>query len=256
MDKCCIFCAYGSQKCLIQQGWEQLERNRIRNDDVKPDGVKPQNFIPALGYNFLTRWYDITIRLTMPERKFRSKLIDIINPLPNERILEFGFGTGTNLQMVAAIEPDGIYFGLDVDPKVRAIAFSKLKEHHAFIDLDLYDGKIFPYDNNAFDKVYSCLVFHQLEDQVKLQCLTEIHRVLKPGGQLIIGDWGKASSRWVRTAFYAVQLLDGFKTTNANVQGRLPQFIKEAGFSHVSETGHINTRIGTFCYYEGIKIEK
>jgi hypothetical protein len=32
-------------------------------------------FTPALGYDFLTGWYDLTIKLTMPERKFRQLLV-------------------------------------------------------------------------------------------------------------------------------------------------------------------------------------
>ncbi len=31
-----------------------------------------KEFIPALGYNWLTNFYDATIKLTMPEKKFRG----------------------------------------------------------------------------------------------------------------------------------------------------------------------------------------
>ena len=48
--------------------------------------IKKKDFIPALGYNWLTGLYDLTIKLTMPERKFRTKLIDILNPKNNESI--------------------------------------------------------------------------------------------------------------------------------------------------------------------------
>ena len=212
-----------------------------------------KKFIPALGYDFLTGWYDATIRLTMPENKFRNELIDRLKPKPHEQIFEFGYGTGANLVIASSRSPNSSFFGLDIDPKVREIAFSKFKGKDILVDLQLYDGGIFPYDDAVFDKAYSCLVFHQLEDQTKAHCFREIYRVLKTGGKLIIGDWGKARNSWMRIAFYTIQLLDGFKTTNANVQGQLPQFIKDAGFSSVSETGHINTRIGTFCYYEGVK---
>ena len=56
-----------------------------------------KTFIPALGYNWLTNFYDLVIRITMPEKKFRNGLIDFVNPTKNENILEFGFGTGENL---------------------------------------------------------------------------------------------------------------------------------------------------------------
>lgn len=51
-----------------------------------------QNYIPALGYDFLTVYYDLAIKLTMPEKKFRKLLVDTIKPKANEKILEFGFG--------------------------------------------------------------------------------------------------------------------------------------------------------------------
>lgn len=253
-NECCIFCAYGSQKCMVQQGWQLLERKRVKQELSSEDKKdKVQRFIPALGYNFLTRWYDITIRLTMPEKKIRGKLIALLDPRQGERILEFGFGTGANLSLAVAKMPGGAYFGLDVDPKVRSIAFSKLKHYQAFIELDLYDGKTFPYQNNVFDKVYSCLVFHHIDRQTKIRCLQEINRVLKPGGELIIGDWGKAKSTMMRIAFYLVQLLDGFKTTHDNVKGKIPEYMQAAGFAEVSEPDYINTKIGSFCYYKGVK---
>ena len=51
-------------------------------------------FIPALGYNWLTNFYDLVISITMPEKRFRNQLIDFVNPTKGENILEFGFGTG------------------------------------------------------------------------------------------------------------------------------------------------------------------
>ena len=59
--------------------------------------MKSKTYIPALGYNWLTNFYDLAISITMPEKRFRTKLIDHVNPLEGEKILEFGFGTGENL---------------------------------------------------------------------------------------------------------------------------------------------------------------
>ncbi|MDO9027716.1 MAG: class I SAM-dependent methyltransferase [Candidatus Roizmanbacteria bacterium] len=214
---------------------------------------KQMKYIPALGYDFLTGLYDTAIRLTMPEKKFRNLLIERIDPQPDENILEFGFGTGANLVLASQKSPLSHFYGLDIDPKVKEIAFSKLKSKNLHPELHIYEGTVFPYEDQTFDKVYSCLVFHQLDDEAKMECLKEIHRVLKPGGKLTIGDWGKAKSQWMRTVFYTVQLLDGFETTTANVRGLLPNYIREAGFHDVKETGFINTLIGSFCYYAGIR---
>ena len=211
--------------------------------------IKQKDFIPALGYDFLTAYYDLTIKLTMPEKRFRTLLVEELNPQSGEKILEFGFGTGQNLLLVKQKEPKTDLIGLDIDPKVRNIAQHKIRKNGFELPLDLYDGSAFPYADAQFDKVYSSLVFHQLDAATKLHCLKEIYRVLKPNGHLLIGDWGKAKSRLMRGAFYAVQLLDGFKTTNDNVNGLMPNFISQAGFVNVIESQFINTMIGTYAYY-------
>lgn len=88
----------------------------------------------------------------------------------------------------------------------------------------------------------------------KLKCLLEINRILKPNGELIIGDWGKAKTKWMRFSFYLVQLLDGFKTTTDNVNGLMIKYITDAGFKNVQEVDYINTSIGTYSYYKAEKI--
>lgn len=215
--------------------------------------MKKKEFIPALGYDFLTDWYDLTIKLTMPERKFRRLLVEQLNPQTGEKILEFGFGTGANLLLVKEKCPDADLRGLDIDPKVQQIAERKLAKRQIFIPLDLYDGVDLPFSTSQFDKVYSCLVFHQLDAATKIACLREIYRTLRPGGQLVIADWGKAAHFGMRLAFGLVQLLDGFKTTNDNVHGRMPGFIREAGFQDMVIARSINTAIGTFSYFTATK---
>lgn len=211
--------------------------------------MSKQKYTPALGYNFLSGFYDFTIKLTMPEKKFRTKLMDYVKPTAGESILEFGFGTAQNMIVLKDREPDANVLGVDIDPKIKSIAEHKLKKRNLTIPLHLYDGITLPFDDNSFDKVFSSLVFHQLDAETKLHCLKELNRVLKPNGKLIIGDWGQAKSKWIRFLFYAVQLLDGFKTTNDNVKGLMPQFISDTGFQNVSEVDFINTKIGTYSYY-------
>lgn len=212
-----------------------------------------KEYIPALGYNWLTNLYDWAIKLTMPESKFRNRLIDYLNPKNSDTILEFGFGTGQNLIIANNRNNSAYYVGLDIDPKVKHIAEEKFKKKGLKIKLDLYDGNLFPYADNTFDKVFSSLVFHQLDKNTKSSCLNEINRVLKPDGKIIIGDWGKAKSKFMRFTFYIVQMLDGFKTTSDNVNGLMLEYMKKSGFKNVAEIDYINTKIGSYCYYTGVK---
>ncbi|MBK8052981.1 MAG: class I SAM-dependent methyltransferase [Saprospiraceae bacterium] len=217
------------------------------------DQNKTTSFIPALGYDFLTAYYDMAIKLTMPEKKFRRILVESIYPQDDESILEFGFGTGQNLILVKNQNQNIRLTGLDIDPKVKDIANYKLAKNNLTVPLDLYSGNIFPYPDNHFDKIYSCLVFHQLDADTKANSLKEIYRVLKPGGELIIADWGKADNKIMRLTFGIVQMLDGFKTTDDNVKGKMPEYIAKGGFENVQIIQSINTAIGTFSYFKARK---
>ena len=210
-------------------------------------------FIPALGYDFLSDYYDLAIKITMPEKKFRNRLIDFVNPNENDKILEFGFGTAQNIIILKQRFPNCNIQGVDIDPKIKSIAVYKLNKYGIDAPLFLYDGNKLPFEDNSFDKVYSSLVFHQLDRITKLKCLLEINRILKLNGELIIGDWGKAKTKWMRFSFYLVQLLDGFKTTTDNVNGLMIKYITDAGFKNAREVDYINTSIGTYSYYKAEK---
>ena len=58
----------------------------------------------------------------------------------------------------------------------------------------------------------------------------------------------------MRFTFGIVQILDGFKTTNDNVKGKIPEYIASAGFKNVLITQSINTSLGTFSYFKAQKV--
>lgn len=89
------------------------------------------------------------------------------------------------------------------------------------------------------------LVFHHLTPEEKRRTASEIHRVLRPGGQLHVVDWGKPQNPLLRAAFVLVQLLDGFATTTENVRGLLPHLPGAAGLSDVAVTRQFATVFGS-----------
>ena len=102
-----------------------------------------------------------------------------------------------------------------------------------------------PFNSATFDVAVSSLFFHHLNRRQKLEVLNEIHRVLKPGGQLHIADWGKPSSLVQRGLFLLVQCLDGFETTRDSVEDLLPVLLEEVGFVDVAKGVCIPTALGT-----------
>jgi len=143
--------------------------------------------------------------------------------------------------------------GLDGDSKVLAIARAKAAKAGSDVTLDHGMAFELPYPDSSFDRVLSSLLFHHLTRENKGRALEETFRVLRPGGELHVADWGKAQNTLVRAAFLLVQLLDGFKTTADNVLGLLPEFFRAVGFQEVEETARYMTVVGTLSLYRARK---
>ena len=211
--------------------------------------MKKETYIPALRYHWLTPFFDLVLRWTMPEKKFKTALLKQANIKDNMTVLDFGCGSLTLSLMAKKTSPNANFTGVDVDEKIISIAKKKLEKSNHQIKIAQYDGTILPYPDAHFDCVISSLVFHHLTKNQKENSLRELKRVLKPAGELHIADWGKAENIFMRTLFLSVQLLDGFETTNDNVRGLFPDFISNAGFSSVKETKKISTSFGTLSLY-------
>jgi len=212
-----------------------------------------KGYIPALGRKWLTNFYDPIVHWTSREATFKAFLLQQVAARPSDYILDLACGTGTFLIALQRSQPHAQLIGLDGDPVVLAKARTKAQSKQ--IDLNLQQAFSFslPYADRSFDKVASSLFFHHLTRENKRHTLSEIYRILKLGGELHIADWGEAHSLWMRLAFLAVQLVDGFETTTDNVKGVLPQLIKDCGFVDVIKTQRYLTPIGVVELYRAVK---
>jgi SAM-dependent methyltransferase len=203
------------------------------------------SYIPALGYRWLTRFYDPVGRLTTREATFKDALLRQASIQGGHRILDLGCGTGTLALLVKRAHRDAEVFGLDADPETLKLATTKLEEPGVEVRLDQGPASALPYSSESFDRILSSLFFHHLSTHLKQEAMREAFRVLRPGGEFHIADWGKPTSSAMRLAFLGVRLLDGFATTRDNVRGALPDLLQLAGFEDVAITDGYSTLLGT-----------
>jgi len=210
-------------------------------------------YIHALRFASLTALYDPVVALTSRERAFKSALLDGAALQAGQRVLDVGCGTGTLACMAVLREPGLEMHGLDGDPDILARARRKAAQHE--VSIQLAHGMSFklPYPDAHFDRVLSSLFFHHLSLDGKRQTLSEILRVLKPGGRLHVSDWGAAQDPLMRAAFLVIQLFDGFETTRDSVAGRLPGMMAQAGFEGVHVDGRLRTLLGTLEVFRASK---
>lgn len=104
-----------------------------------------------------------------------------INSRPSPICLDIGCGNGDDLAIVKSVSENAILYGLDIDESHFAnITRFGIRAHKANLEIN---GLVF--QNETFDLVIANQVFEHLKNWVFV--LSEIARVLKPGGLLIIG---------------------------------------------------------------------
>ena len=211
------------------------------------------DYIPALRFAALTRFYDPVVRVTTRERRVKQHLLASADILPGTTVLDIGCGTGTMTIWLKQRYPDAVVIGLDADPAILTIA--RTKAQRAGVDIRFLEANAtdVPLPDNAVRSVVSSLFFHHLDTEQKRAVLVEVLRILAPGGELHISDWGRPSNALMRGLFYIVQLLDGFTTTRDSVEGRLPQLIEETGVRLFREISHFDTVLGTLRQFRATK---
>lgn len=205
-----------------------------------------QEFIPALSFRFLTPWYDQLLRATFPELELKRSLVQQVGDA--DALLDLGCGTGTLMQMLRRALPTARITGIDIDPAILTLAQEKLAGQDArFVRAG---AAVLPFAPASFGCVVSSLMFHHLKTADKQAAFAECHRVLRPGGLLLVADFAAPLGGYAKTVSLLVRLLE---QAEDNVRGRLPALMAGAGFVLEKPATHFASIGGTLSIYPAIR---
>jgi ubiquinone/menaquinone biosynthesis C-methylase UbiE len=208
--------------------------------------MEKEKYIPALNKNWLTPLYDPLLKWGMREETFKRHLVENSNLSAGQRVLDLGCGTGTLTIQIKQSSPLIELIGLDGDPRILQIAKSKAEA--AGLSIQWREGlaTTIPYPDASFDRVVSCLMVHHLTTSNKVKAFQEVSRVLKPGGEFHLLDFGKPSNLLMRMISIPIARLE---QTGDNIQGLLPEMLCLAGFNRIHEIWRFNTIFGELVHY-------
>ena len=155
---------------------------------------------------------------------------------PGMRVLDCGCGPGTITRDIAARIAPGHVVGLDYSAdQVSAAA----REWTGTANIEFRQGSAYalPFEDNAFDAVFSHALLEHLKEPVK--ALVEFRRVLKPGGMLGVctPDWGgfllAPPSEKLLTAFEAYKQLQNRNGGDVYCGHKLGIHVEAAGFAGI-----------------------
>lgn len=212
-----------------------------------------ESYIPALRFEFLTRFYDPLVRLTTREFSFKRALLAQANLQNNQTILDLACGTGTLCIGIKRRFPEAKIFALDVDKEILRLARNKAKKYQAKITFEQGFSDNLPFADATFDRIFSTLAFHHLNRKRKIKTIGEILRVLKPEGEFHLADYGLPRNKSQFVLERIIRVIDGEETTRDNIAGKLKFLMEENGFSSVERTAYFKTILGTIRLFKAIK---
>jgi len=182
-------------------------------------GVLEDKGRARLFYKYLSKVYDQVNPFVWNE-EMRSEALGMLDIEADDRVLDVGCGTGFATE--GLLEHVDVVYGLDQSPHQLGKAYEKFGKHGR-VRFHMGDAERLPFVDDAFDVVWSSGSIEYWPDPVAT--LTEIRRVTRPGGQVLVVGPNEPSQPIRRRLADAVMLFYG--------EEEAQRMFEEAGFESI-----------------------
>jgi demethylmenaquinone methyltransferase / 2-methoxy-6-polyprenyl-1,4-benzoquinol methylase len=139
-------------------------------------------------YDFLNHFLSLGI-----DKGWRKKAINFLKPHQPKLMLDVATGTGDFAIQALTLNPDKI-IGVDISEGMLSMGRKKMEArgYNAKIEMKSGDSEDLPFADNTFDAVTVAFGVRNFENLEK--GLSEIKRVLKPNGHIVVLEFSKPTS--------------------------------------------------------------
>lgn len=205
-------------------------------------------------YRASARFYD---SLVEPLNKtIRQIGLKMYPPREGMLVLDVGCGTGTNLDLYQ--KAGCMVSGIDTSQSMLEEAQKKLGKR---AELRLGDASRMPYPDGAFDLVTAMLTLHEMPGSIRTAVMSEIVRVVKEEGRILIVDFHPGPIRFPKGFMYKI-LIRLFEIAAGRehyrnyrdflTNGGIPRLITSQRFSTVARKIVSGGNLGLFLLGSGI----
>jgi ubiquinone/menaquinone biosynthesis C-methylase UbiE len=189
---------------------------------------------------------------------FAEEGLRLVAAAPTDHLLDVGAGPGT-LAFMAAPRVARVT-AIDFSPQMIA-ALERRKQHEGVenIEARVMDAQALQFENASFEQAFSLFAFMFFPDRAK--AFTELKRVLKPGGRLLVATWAPIDRRPImKVGFDALAevLPDMPKPSKGDLQStaECEDEFRAAGFVDVSaRLVHDNIPIQSVDHYLALMVK-
>lgn len=126
------------------------------------------------------------------DKLWRKKAIKLCNIKENDKVLDLCCGTGKMIELECkAVGENNAVIGLDFNKEMLNVGYKKLNQslnNHKF-NLIQGDAMELPFEDNTFNCITIAFGLRNLSNKIK--AISEMYRVLKPGGKVVCLELSK-----------------------------------------------------------------
>jgi ubiquinone/menaquinone biosynthesis C-methylase UbiE len=183
----------------------------------------------------------------------RKRTLELMAPVPGERILDVGCGPGLlALELSAAVGGEGNVIGIDASPAMIGLA-EKRCCHLENVKLAEGDATNLAIDDASVDVVCCTQVLLYVGEHQ--QAISEMYRVLKPGGRVVIleTDW-RSTVLHSNDEALTEKIIEAWDNAvpSPRLPARLGPLLRDAGFESIQV--EVIPNVSTSCEKGGFSL--